>query len=248
MDLRILLRIFLRTYLVGAAFNTKGMQNVGLAYIMDPALRLLFGHDPEALQQARDRYLTHYNTHPFWTPLLVGIFLSTEKKIARGLLPPKVLPTLRSTTVYTLSALGDSFFGGSSLVTWSLVGVNLAVCGYFWLLGLWMGLCLVVLQIFKAYTFSRGYSQGVAFLQRLKSWNLIDWGQRLKVVNGVLVAVFLLQIMPSGQLYQLAWMSGAGLLAVASSRHTRDRVMLLMVLFFCVLLAPWDGISVFVGM
>lgn len=36
MDTRILLRVFLRTYMVGATFNTKGMQNVGLAYVMDP--------------------------------------------------------------------------------------------------------------------------------------------------------------------------------------------------------------------
>jgi PTS system mannose-specific IID component len=248
MDRRILLRTFLRTYLVGAAFNTKGMQNVGLAYIMDPALQVLFGHDPEELRQARDRYTAHYNTHPFWTPLLTGIFLSMEKKIAEGLLSPQILPALRSTTVYTLSALGDSFFGGSFLVTWSLVGVNLAVCGYFQLLGLWMGLCLVGLQIFKAYTFSCGYSQGVTFLQRLKSWNLIDWGQHLKVINGLLLAVFLLQIMPPGQLHQLAWMSGVGLLAVAGSRHAWDRVVILMVLFFCVLFTPWNGIFMFFDM
>lgn len=248
MDVRTLLRIFLRTYLVGATFNTKGMQNVGLAYIMDPALQILFGHDPGALQRARGRYLKHYNTHPFWTPLLTGIFLSMEKKIAQGLLAPKVLPTLRSTTVYTLSALGDSFFGGSFLVTWSLVGVNLAVTGHLWLLGCWLAVCLAGLQIFKAYTFARGYAQGLAFLQRLKSWNLIDWGQRLKMVNGVLTAIFLLRVVPSGGFHQLAWALGACLLAAASSWHTRDRAMLLMVLFFCALLAPWDGISVFVGM
>ena len=52
MDVRTLLRIFLRTYLVGATFNTKGMQNVGLAYIMDPALQTLFGHDPGEIGRA----------------------------------------------------------------------------------------------------------------------------------------------------------------------------------------------------
>ena len=35
MDTRILLQVFLRTYLVGATFNTRGMQNVGLAFIMN---------------------------------------------------------------------------------------------------------------------------------------------------------------------------------------------------------------------
>ena len=86
------------------------------------------------------------------------------------------------------------------------------------------------------------------FRSRLKSWNLIDWGQRLKMVNGVLTAIFLLRVVSSGGFYQLVWALGVCLLAAASSWHTRDRIMLLMVLFFCALLAPWDGISVFVGM
>lgn len=116
MGARVLLRIFLRTYVVGATFNTKGMQNVGFALVMEPGLVDLYGHDPAALQRARSRYLKHYNTHPFWTPLLAGIFLSMEKKIASGLLPADILLKLRSTTVYTLSALGDSF---SAAAPWS---------------------------------------------------------------------------------------------------------------------------------
>jgi len=241
-DTRILLRIFLRTYLVGAAFNTKGMQNVGLAYAMEPGLRSLHAGDPAALRQARGRYLRHYNTHPFWTPLLVGIFLSMERKIALGLLPGDILPKLRSTTVYTLSALGDSFFSGSFLVLWSLIGANLAVAGRLWLLATWIVLCLVVLQLFKAYTFGRGYAQGLSFLQRLKSWNLIDWGRRLKLFNGVLVALFVIQIAPRSGLWILPWALGAGLVALACALRARDRVLLLAALALVGLLVPWERI------
>ena len=238
MDTRILLQIFLRTYMVGATFNTKGMQNVGLAYIMDPGLRALYGTDPRALKRARGRYLKHYNTHPFWTPLLVGIFLSMEKKIALGMLPADILPKLRSTTVYTLSALGDSFFGGSFLVLWSLVGVNLAIAGCTGTLVVWICLCLCGLQLFKMYTFGRGYAQGLSFLQRLKSWNLIDWGQRLKLINSVLVALFVLQAAPAGGLWTLAWAAGAGLLALAGFMREWDRSMLLAALVLGGLLLP----------
>lgn len=248
MDTRILLQIFLRTYLVGATFNTKGMQNVGLAYIMDPGLRALYGTDPAALKRARGRYLKHYNTHPYWTPLLAGIFLSMEKKIALGMLPADILPKLRSTTVYTLSALGDSFFGGSFLVLWSLVGVNLAAGGQIGLLALWVVLCLGSLQFFKMYTFGRGYAQGLSFLQRLKSWNLIDWGQRLKLANGVLVALFLLQVAPGGGLWTLAWAAGGSLLALGSVLRTRDRSLFLAALVLGGLVAPWERILAFVSM
>ena len=248
MDTRILLRIFLRTYMVGATFNTKGMQNVGLAYVMDPGLRALYGGDPRALKRARGRYLKHYNTHPFWTPLLVGIFLSMEKKIALGMLPPDILPKLRSTTVYTLSALGDSFFGGSFLVLWSLVGVNLAAAGCVGTLAAWICLCLCALQLFKMYTFGRGYAQGLSFLQRLKSWNLINWGQRLKLVNSVLAALFLLQTAPAEGLWTLAWGGLAGLLALAAFARTRDRALIVAALVLGGLLAPWEKIVAFVSM
>ncbi len=240
MDARVLLRVFLRTYLVGSAFNTKGMQNVGLSFIMEPALHSLYGNDLSALRKARSRYLKHYNTHPFWTPLLVGIFLSMEKKIAAGLLPPDLLSKLRSTTVYTLSGLGDSFFGGSFLVLWSLVGMNLAVREHAALLGAWMVSCLIVLQIFKAYTFGRGYAQGLAFLQRLKSWNLIDWGTRIKLANGVLLALFALAILPDVGTWRLAWAGGACLLAAGSVFRTGDRCVLLAALAGGGLLIPWE--------
>lgn len=248
METRTLLRVFLRTYLVGATFNTKGMQNVGLAYIMEPGLRALYSADPKALQRARTRYFKHYNTHPYWTPLLVGIFLSMEKKIAQGLLPPDILPKLRTTTVYTLSALGDSFFGGSFLVMWSLVAVNLAVAGRVLLLMHWLALCVFALQAFKMYTFGRGYAQGLSFLQRLKSWNLINWGQRIKLANGVLAALFLVQAAPHKGLWTLPWVAGVGLLAAASGLRTRDRAVLVGAVVVGGLLAPWDRICALIPM
>jgi PTS system mannose-specific IID component len=242
LDTRILLQVFLRTYLVGATFNTRGMQNVGLAFIMEPGLRALYAADPAALKRARGRYLKHYNTHPYWTPLLAGIFLAMERKIALGMLPADILPKLRSTTVYTLSALGDSFFGGSFLVMWSLVGVNLAAANRIGILACWVLLCLAALQFFKMFTFGRGYAQGLAFLQRLKSWGLIDWGQRLKLVNGVLLAGGGRLVAPGGGGGPGAGGGGAALLAVSGMFRSRDRVLLLAALVSGGLLFPWERV------
>lgn len=246
-DKRILLQIFLRTYFVGATFNTKGMQNIGFFYVMEPGLHALFGHDPLALKRARTRYLKHYNTHPFWTPLLAGIFFSMEQKIAAGLLPAKVLSELRLTTIYTLSALGDSFFGGSFLVMWSLLSVNLAALGWYWSLALWLIFCLLGLQIFKIYTFARGYAQGLSFLQRLKSWDLINWGQRIKMVNGVLLALFFVQITPQGFFWLPVWAIISCMLALASSRRTTDRLMILAILGLIGFVVPWEMIRSFLA-
>ena len=98
------------------------------------------------------------------------------------------------------------------------------------------------------YTFGRGYAQGLSFLQRLKSWNLINWGQRLKLVNSVLAALFLLQTAPAGGLWTLAWGALAGLLALAAFARTRDRALIVAALVLGGLLAPWEKIVAFVSM
>ena len=69
LNIRNLSQVFLRSYLIGACFNTRGLQNVGLAYAIDPGLKAIHA-EPIALQQARKRSLQVFNTHPYWTCLL----------------------------------------------------------------------------------------------------------------------------------------------------------------------------------
>jgi PTS system mannose-specific IID component len=121
-----LCRSFFRSYLVAAAFNTRGLQNIGLAYAMEPGLRAIHS-DPEAFDQAMKRHLEVYNSHPMWAPLLIGIFLSVESKIAKGLVPATMLEDIKTTMAYTLSAVGDSLFGGSLLGLWGLGAACLAL-------------------------------------------------------------------------------------------------------------------------
>lgn len=219
------MKCLLRTWLVGAGFNTRGMQNIGLAYAIDPGLVALYD-DPEELRLARRRYAVHYNTHPFWTPLLVGIFLGMESKIARGLYPPDMLESVRSTTIYTLSAIGDSFFGGSVLVLWSLVTACLVVSGHGGFAVALGAAMFTALVLFKGATFLFGFREGLNVLHRLGRWNLINWGQRFKLVNAVLVVLFWALAWP-GEIVWYLWLpaafalgaTGAVLLASGVSRE-----------------------------
>lgn len=154
------------------------MQNVGLA--MEPRLRVLHAQ-PKSLQQARRRSLQHYNTYPFWTPLLVGIFLSLERDISRGILPPAMLQRVKTTATYTLSALGDSVFSGGALVFFSLVLAHFVLNGWTLITWLWLGGLFLGLQAFKLFTFVGGIREGIAFMNRLKKWDLINWGQQIKL-------------------------------------------------------------------
>lgn len=195
MDVKTLLKCYLRSYLMGSAFNTRGLQNIGLIYALDPALRRIY---PEGknLQRARRRHARLYNSHPFWNPLLVGIFIHLESKAARNLLPEGMISKVKSTVVYTLSAIGDSFFGGSLLVTWALGTMLMLLAGmHAAALGTTV-LAFVCLQIFKMYVFYMGVTRGVAFLTRLKSWNLINWGAGIKLFNAALMLGIALMLWP----------------------------------------------------
>lgn len=80
---------------------------------------------------------------------------------------------------------------------WSLVGVNLAAAGQIGLLAL-CGAVPWQPAVFQNVHLRARLRPRAFILQRLKSWNLIDWGQRLELANGVLVALFLLQVAPGG--------------------------------------------------
>ena len=234
------MRMFVRTYLVGGCINTRGMQNIGLSYAMDPGLRYLYTSE-DALQKARKRYLRIYNTHPCWTPFLVGLFFYIEKKICKGLLPPKAVPQMKGTIAYTLSALGDSLFGGSIYVFWSLSTMVLLALGMHGLAFVWAVTWIFVLEGFKLYTFCQGVSQGISFLARLKSWNLIDWSGRIKVINAVLLFLFWIIVWP-GRPTPVAWVAGTGailVLAWLASFSYRAREVIMIVLLALLVGMPW---------
>ncbi|WP_291322492.1 PTS system mannose/fructose/sorbose family transporter subunit IID [Desulfonatronospira sp.] len=248
-DIKCLNRCLLRSQLTGSAFNTRGLQNIGLAYALEPGLQKIYTGDPQGLQKARRRHLKFYNTHPYWNPLLVGVFLNLESKISRQLFPPASMPSVKSTLVYTLSAIGDSFFSGSLMVTWSLLTILLVAAGFIWpavILGL---VFFLTLQVFKAYVFFQGYVHGILFIQRLKRWNLINWGIRLKAFNALLLLCFWLVIWPfQWQLFTFIGVCVPGLLLAWLYRRIQwSREVFLAVVFILGLLLPWDLLSSSIG-
>jgi len=245
---RVLLKCLLRTYFVGAGFNTRGMQNVGLAYSMEPGLRAIY-RDEERLRAACARYVAHYNTHPFWTPLMVGVFLGVEKKISQGLFPIPLMDKVRGTTIYTLSAIGDSLFNGGLLVLWSLSTICLLLAGFNAAAAAWCVFCFIALQAFKAATFLYGIKEDLSFLSRLKRWNLINWGQRLKIVNSGLLVLLWTLVWPGPIIWYL-WAAVIGSMAGPAwivmrlhiSREVLGALLLAAYLSYPLVLGLWESV------
>ncbi len=232
--------MFMRTYLMGGCINTRGMQHIGFSYVMEPGLRFLYPVEDD-LQKARKRYLRFVNTHPCWVPFLIGLFFSIERKIHKGLIPPKSLLKMKGTLACTLSAVGDSLFGGSIYVFWSLSTMLFLSQGLHGLAWAWALGWIILLEGFKAYTFWQGMTQGLPFLARVKSWNLMGWAGRIKVVNACLLVLFWGSIWPDPS-HLACWVAGScGMLFVGwlASFSCRIREVMLLILFVLFVVIPW---------
>lgn len=210
---RTCLQCLSRTWLMGAAMTTRGMQNIGLLYALDPGLQAIYPQAP-ALSVARLRYAEHVNTHPFMAPLFVGILLAMENQIARGDVAPESITAIKNTAASTLSALGDSFFSGTVLVFWVFLAILLLQTGHNALAIVVMALLFLLQAAFRVITFFLGVRMGLGALMVLRRMDLINYGDRIKLANAALLSVCIWHLFPEATHHDLWGPFGAGLLAL----------------------------------
>jgi len=206
----LLLRCFLRSYMANAAYNPRGLQNIGFIFAFEPALEFLYGPG-ERLAEARMRYARHHNCHPFFTPLLLRVLMRLEVGIANGVLPASALESLKDATENSLSAIGDSLFNGTLLVTWALASACLILAGLPEK-ALWFTVqCVVFLQVFKLLTCALGFRKGMDALFLLRRFDLINWCDRLKYVNASVLGLFLWLALPDTEVAPMVAWAGLAL-------------------------------------
>jgi PTS system mannose-specific IID component len=104
-----LARVFWRSLFVQAAWNRRGMQNLGFAYAIDPALRALYGEGPRR-EEALRRHLGFFNCHPYMAAAIVGGAVHHEEKVAAGQESGAGPLMYKQTLQGPLAAVGDGFF------------------------------------------------------------------------------------------------------------------------------------------
>lgn len=104
-----LIRVFFRSLFLQASWNPQGMQNLGLAYALYPALKELYP-DQEKQMAAVRRHLVFFNTHPYVAAAIVGGVLFHETKIAAGEEKEDRVVAFKAALMGPLAALGDGFF------------------------------------------------------------------------------------------------------------------------------------------
>lgn len=174
-------RVFLRSLFLQAAWNPQGMQNLGLAYAVFPALEKLYPERDRQMEAVR-RHLVFFNTHPYVAAAIVGGVLYHEERIARGDESPERVVAFKAALMGPLAALGDGFF-------WlSLKPAVGAFCAAMVpLLGAWAAVLFLVLYnvvhlTLRARLYVLGLRRGDALVDDVARANLPTRGARLRSV------------------------------------------------------------------
>jgi len=185
---RTLARVFWRCLFVQAAWNRRGMQNLGFAYAIDPALRALYP-EPERREEALARHLCFFNCHPYMAAAIVGGAIHHEEKVASGLEPGGQPARFKQTLQGPLAALGDGFF-------WTALrpffGAAAAVGA---LLAGWPAIVLALVAynaihlVFRLGLFRAGYEKGDAIVGDISRLGLPVAADRLRAAGAALCGV-----------------------------------------------------------
>lgn len=101
--------VFWRSLFLQAAWNPRGMQNLGFADAMAPALAELYP-EPADRAGAVARHLEFFNCHPYLAAAILGGAVRIEERVANGEAPPQAVSSFKSTLGPPFAALGDGFF------------------------------------------------------------------------------------------------------------------------------------------
>lgn len=181
-------RVFWRCLFLQAAWNRRGMQNLGFAYAIDPALRRLYD-DPAARGAALRRHLGAFSCHPCTAAAILGGAIHHEERVAAGQEPEGAPQQFKQVLQGPFAAVGDGFFGsGLRPFFGALAAVGTLVLGWPALVAALLLYNVVQLWL-RWELFRAGLRAGDGVVARLAALGLPAWAARLRDAGAVLCGV-----------------------------------------------------------
>ncbi len=200
----VLSRVFWRCLFLQAAWNRRGMQNLGFAYAIDPALRKLYA-DPAKRSEALGRHLRFFNCHPVMAAAILGGAIHHEERVAAGQEPGSGPLQYKQTLQGPLAAVGDGFFWTALRPFFGVVGAAGAL-----VLG-WPAIVAVVVAynlvhlVLRYRLFRAGYEQGDGLVGEVARLELPVVAARLRAAGAVIAgAAGALVLLPAARAGGLA--------------------------------------------
>lgn len=183
---RLLLRVWMRTFLLQASWNFECLQGLGVAYVLAPALR--FHYRNEELAQAYGRHTEYFNTHPYLAPALLGAMLNLEEEGRRSGTDVGVAE-FRNIMMAPCAAMGDAFFWGGLRPLAAVLALFFALHGVLFAPLVLLAVFNVPHLLIRWQGFWCGYRGGLEIVDRLQQWRLPDRAIRLKQGTVVLLGL-----------------------------------------------------------
>ena len=193
MILKMLVRVFFRSFFIHSFWNDKKMQNVGFCYSVFPAVRYL---RLEGKKEAdfRKRHLQLFSTHPCFAAAIIGSAvreeLSHDQKEGEG----DAIAQQKNIFMAPYAALGDPLFSGALKPLCSVVSVCLAFQGLLFAPLVYLMLFNPLNILLRLRFFSEGYKRGNAAFSYIHSLNLPLWTSRLRLITFSIAALLAFMI------------------------------------------------------
>ena len=209
-----LARVFWRCLFLQAAWNRRGMQNLGFAYAIDPALRRLYA-DPERRKEALRRHLCFFNCHPYTGAAIVGGAIHHEERVAAGEEAERLPLVFKETLQGPLAAIGDGFF-------WTALRPFFGALMAFGALAFGWPAVVAGLVLYNAVhmalrirLFLAGYRRGDAVVSEVARLSLPVVADRLRLGAAALAGLCLVLVLAKGAAAVTLPLALAGLAAAA---------------------------------
>jgi PTS system mannose-specific IID component len=214
-----LVRVFLRSLSLQAAWNFQGMQSLGFAYAIQPALARLYG-EGDAYRRALSRHLEFFNCHPFLAAAVLGGAVRLEAEGGEG--AAEEVRRLKNGLMGPYGALGDSLYWGALKPLLMVGALHLAYRGALWAPAAFVAAFALCNLAGRAFGFVQGYRRGAQVVGALGRLQLLAWARRCRFVcafllGGLLAAAY--GATPPGvwQVPVLAWSAAALGLTLATA-------------------------------
>lgn len=175
LDNKLLRRVFFRSFTSMGSFNYKGYNNIGYVYSITPALKKIYENDPEGYEEALVRNCEFFNSHPYFSNLIMGASLALEEQKEKdGSVDGAAITATKAALMGPLAGIGDSVFQGTYRTIFSAIGAGMCMNGN--VLGCFVYLIpQIVLSWGTRWGFLKyAYIYGTELVVKLKTSNLFE--------------------------------------------------------------------------
>ena len=108
-------------------WNYEKMQGLGYTYVIMPALKRLYGNDPEKMKRAMKMHLSYFNTTPAMAHLITGADIALEEEL--GIESEETVMAVKTGLMGPLAGIGDSLLFSVVRVIAAGIGISFALQG-----------------------------------------------------------------------------------------------------------------------